>query len=63
MLQNVKGQFDGIVMVDQDGGYVRRPEGVQLILLEGDPLLEPGQTYLFAVERSTLPAGGYATLL
>ena len=60
VLQNIKGQLDGTVIVDQDGGYYRTAEGVVLILIDGDPLLEPGQTYLFAVEPSTLNESWYA---
>ena len=60
VLQNIKGQLAGTVIVDQDGGYYRTAQGVELILIDGDPLLEPGQTYLFAVEPSTLNESWYA---
>jgi hypothetical protein len=54
--ENVKGSLDGVVTVSQEGGYVSftADEGPQkgqrvraLALLEHDPLLKPGQRYLF----------------
>ncbi len=65
VLNNVKGALQGTVTVSQDGGYVEYaadrdyPEaGVQagervreLILVEGDPLLEPGQEYLLVTKQ------------
>ncbi|MDW7728331.1 MAG: hypothetical protein SCH70_14735 [Candidatus Methanoperedens sp.] len=48
VLENIKGNLNGIITVSQYGGY-KEKEGVnQLVLLEGDKLLEPGKTYLFA---------------
>lgn len=43
VLENIKGQLTGTVTVNQLGGY--REE--TLVLIANDPLLEPGQTYLF----------------
>jgi hypothetical protein len=61
VLENIKGQLVGTVTINQGGGYVEYhadrdyPEdGVhkgervrQLILIDKDPLLEPGQQYMF----------------
>ncbi|MEK7183878.1 MAG: hypothetical protein AAB776_04580 [Patescibacteria group bacterium] len=44
IVTNIKGDFSGNVMIQQQGGY---REGV-LYVVEGDPLLQPGSTYLFA---------------
>lgn len=77
---NVKGNLDGTVVVSQDGGRVEYaadrdyPEAgveqgdlvTQLVLIEGDPLLKPGQPYLFSTRQSQEPghhhitAAGYA---
>ncbi|SEN29282.1 hypothetical protein [Lihuaxuella thermophila] len=45
VLQNIKGNLSGTIVVNQQGGYA---PGSQLVLVEGDPLLQPGKTYLFA---------------
>lgn len=48
ILENIKGNLNGIITVSQYGGY-KEKEGVnRLALFEGDKLLEPGKTYLFA---------------
>ncbi|MFZ3167918.1 MAG: hypothetical protein WA130_09915 [Candidatus Methanoperedens sp.] len=47
-LGNIKGKLNGIITVSQYGGYEEK-EGVnRLVNIEGDKLLEPGKTYLFA---------------
>ena len=43
--ENVKGQLAGTVTVNQEGG--RDEQAGALELVEGDPLLTPGQEYLF----------------
>ncbi len=55
VVENIKGRLDGTVTVSQPAG---RSEGV-LELMEGDPLLIPGQTYLF-VTRLDTEQGWYA---
>lgn len=42
----IKGTLSGEVVVNQQGGFL--PETNELILIDGDALIEPGQTYLFA---------------
>ncbi|WP_027084534.1 hypothetical protein [Cohnella panacarvi] len=44
VLENIKGVLPTIVTVNQQGGIHKN----SLILLDGDPLLIPGETYLFA---------------
>ena len=46
VLDNVKGQLDGVVIVSQTGGRVPGENAVSL--LERDPLLRSGETVLFA---------------
>lgn len=43
VVDTIKGRLIGTVTVNQDGG---ERDGV-LVLMENDPLLVPGQTYLF----------------
>jgi hypothetical protein len=48
VIENIKGELDGEVVVDQEGGY---KNGILYIFGEGDGksyLLQPGSTYLFA---------------
>jgi hypothetical protein len=46
VLENVKGDLSGKVKVSQTGGY---DESVgRVVRIQGDPLLKPGQEYLFA---------------
>ncbi len=45
VLENVKGGLGGIVTVSQQGSY--DPERGCVMLMEDDPLLEPGQEVLF----------------
>lgn len=42
VVHNIKGALSGSVIVDQQGGY----ENGILYTVEGDPLLQPGSTYL-----------------
>lgn len=48
VLENIKGSLNGIITVSQYGGYAEKSGVNQLVLTEGDKLLEPGKTYLFA---------------
>ncbi len=48
VVENIKGWAEGTVTVNQMGG--RDSEGT-LMLFEGDPLLVPGQEYLFVTRR------------
>ncbi|NJD51646.1 MAG: hypothetical protein FIB07_02140 [Candidatus Methanoperedens sp.] len=48
VLENIKGNLNGIIKVSQYGGYEKKNGENQLILIEGDKLLEPSKTYLFA---------------
>ncbi|WP_400242667.1 hypothetical protein AB3U99_16660 [Niallia sp. JL1B1071] len=45
--QNIKGDFNGTVIVNQQGGYKEK----ELILVENDQLLEDGQSYLFVTKH------------
>jgi hypothetical protein len=44
---NIKGNFEGTVIVNQQGGYKEN----ELILIEGDQLLKEGQSYLFVTKH------------
>lgn len=55
----VKGAVTGTVTVNQHGGF--RRGGRELVLTEGDSLLEPGQTYLFVTRD--YPEKGWHTLV
>jgi len=49
VVTNVKGKLSGNVLVNQQGGYRENEEGqTELLVIEGDQLLVPGETYLFA---------------
>jgi hypothetical protein len=43
VIQNIKGNLNGVVEINQQGGH----KWNKLILMEGDKLLEAGNTYLF----------------
>ncbi|MDQ8737882.1 hypothetical protein [Paenibacillus sp. LHD-38] len=45
--ENVKGKFNGIVIVNQQGGY----QGDELVLIENDQLVNEGQSYLFVTKH------------
>lgn len=52
VIENVKGNLSGEVKVNQQGGYFEDEDGEKaLMLIEGDKLLVPGQTYLFATRH------------
>jgi hypothetical protein len=57
VLENIKGTLSGKVVVNQQGGK----DGDRLILVDGDPLLRNGQTYLFVTRP--FPAKGWHTLV
>lgn len=46
VLKKIKGDLDGTIIVNQNGGY----EGNQLTVVNGDSLIKPGKTYLFATK-------------
>jgi hypothetical protein len=46
--ENIKGDLQGEVTVNQQGGY----EGKNLILVENDQLLEKGKSYLFVSRKN-----------
>lgn len=56
VLENIKGSLTGTVTVNQDGG---ERDGVP-VLMDGDPLLVPGQTYLFVTRLN--PQQGWYTV-
>lgn len=47
VVENIKGELSGTVLVNQQGGY----KDDQLILMEHDKLLKPGKTYVFATRH------------
>lgn len=47
ILTNIKGNLEGIVTVNQEGGYYKENGELYLLLTEGDELLIPKETYLF----------------
>ena len=59
VLENIKGNLDGTVTVNQFGGYEYANGEKYLSLMEGDTLLNPGKKYLFATKGS---AKGWLTL-
>ncbi|MET1013644.1 MAG: hypothetical protein ABWX61_03925 [Paenisporosarcina sp.] len=46
MTDNIKGELDETVIVNQQGGYNEK----ELILVENDQLLKEGQLYLFVTK-------------
>jgi uncharacterized protein with beta-barrel porin domain len=46
VLQTIKGDLDKTITVNQSGGY----EGNELTVVNGDSLITPGKTYLFATK-------------
>jgi len=68
VLENIKGKLNGIITVSQYGGYAEKSGVNQLVLFEGDKLLEPGKTYLFATRFNdidgwhTITAPAYGNL-
>lgn len=51
VVESIKGSTRGTVVVTQQGGRV--PGRNELRLMEGDRLLEPGRTYLFATRADS----------
>lgn len=56
--ENIKGSVDGIVTVNQEGGFDARNS--RTVLVDGDSLLISGETYLFATRFH--PDGKWHTL-
>lgn len=61
VLDNIKGEVKGTIIVNQAGGF----EGDELFLMEGDKQLIDGKTYLFATKylpdedwHTVVPVGG-----
>jgi len=48
VLENIKGNLSGIIIVSQYGGYKEKNGINRLVLMDGDELLEPGNPHLFA---------------
>ncbi|MGE5398685.1 MAG: hypothetical protein ACM3MK_14265 [Chitinophagales bacterium] len=48
VIDNIKGNLNGTVTVNQEGGEITKDGQRYLILHFNDSLLEPGKTYLFA---------------
>ncbi len=46
-LENIKGELTGRVTVNQQGGSIKQNGKSKKVLIEGDPLLEPGKEYMF----------------
>jgi hypothetical protein len=55
VIQNIKGDLNGSIKVNQEGGYMEK----DLILVENDNLIEVGKKYLFATRY--LPAEDWHT--
>lgn len=60
--ESIKGKLSGTVTVNQDGGAVEdgHTDHEHLELVEGDPLLVPGQEYLFVTRHD--PEKGWHTI-
>lgn len=53
VLKNIKGKQKGLITVNQQGGYRKNTEEQdELVLFEGDKLLQEGKLYLFATRYS-----------
>lgn len=48
VLENIKGTLPKVVTVNQQGGLLENDGEVSLVLVNGDPQLIPGNSYLFA---------------
>lgn len=48
VIHNIKGSLPSTVLVNQQGGF--NADENTMVLLENDPLLEPGKTYMFATK-------------
>ena len=62
MRESIKGKLAGTVTVNQDGGRAEdgHEDHEHLELVEGDPLLVPGQEYLFVTRHD--PQKGWHTV-
>ena len=61
VLENIKGNLKGTIIVSQYGGYVEKDGVNQLVLVEGDKPLESGKTYLFATRFNDID--GWYTII
>ena len=61
VIENIKGNFTGTITVNQEGGYENIDGKNYLFLMEGDKLIKPGKTYLFATRVND--AEGWHTLV
>lgn len=52
VLENIKGNLKGTVIVNQEGGFETIDGKTYLVLIEGDKLLKHNKTYLFATRVS-----------
>ncbi|CAM3785678.1 hypothetical protein [Mesobacillus zeae] len=50
--QNLKGALIGDVTINQMGGYYKEKGKLYLLQYENDSMLQPGQMYVFAVNRN-----------
>lgn len=46
-LENIKGDLKDEITVNQQGGSIKQNGKSKKVLIEGDPLLEPGKRYMF----------------
>ncbi|MGB3681512.1 MAG: hypothetical protein WA990_03395 [Rubrobacteraceae bacterium] len=46
-LEDIKGETKDTVTVNQQGGSIKQDGDKKKVLIEGDPLLEPGKKYMF----------------
>ncbi|MFZ3382318.1 MAG: hypothetical protein WA144_00180 [Candidatus Methanoperedens sp.] len=54
VVENIKGNLNGIIIVSQYGGYEEKNGVNRLVLMDGDNLLEPGKTHLFATRYNDI---------
>lgn len=57
VLETIKGDLSGEVVVNQTGGYAMDGAERVLVLEDGDPLLVPGRMYVLAAAPDTETAG------
>ena len=50
-LDNIKGDLTETITVNQQGGSVKQNSEKKKVLIEGDPLLEPGKKYMFVTRH------------
>ncbi|KAB2945918.1 MAG: hypothetical protein MPEBLZ_04013 [Candidatus Methanoperedens nitroreducens] len=61
VVENIKGNLSGMIIVSQYGGYKEKGGVNELHLIEGDKLLEPGNTHLFATRFNDID--GWHTII